>query len=154
MMHVHVFPAGRMCSLRRALLLWLVPVFLLVGMASAAFSYWSYNAMVSTFMDEQMEQLADSIAANEDQILPPAPSAQRIHKWGTYVMQVYGNDGQLQHTSWPQLAASLQDTPGFHDIDRDGTSWRSYTTPPSGPTGLTNVAAAPVSILVRSKAKG
>ncbi len=42
-----VFPEGRMCSLKRVLLMWLVPLFLIVGAASAAFSYWSYRGMVA-----------------------------------------------------------------------------------------------------------
>src|SRR6476661_3174646 len=89
----HVFPTGPMCSLRRALLLWLVPLFLLVGAATAAYSYWSYSRMVSEFMDEQMQQLAQSIAASEQPMPPMAPSAERIHQRGTYVIQVWGADG-------------------------------------------------------------
>jgi two-component system, OmpR family, sensor kinase len=121
----HVFPSGPMCSLRRALLLWLVPLFLLVGAASAAFSYWSYNRMVSEFMDDQMQQLAHSIAANEEFVIPPVQSRERIHKWGTYVTQVFATDGALRATSWPELNAPLQQ-PGFHDLYLDGTRWRVY----------------------------
>ncbi len=124
----HVFPSGPMCSLRRALLLWLVPLFLLVGAASAGISYWSYNRMVGDFMDDQMLQLAHSIAAHEEFVIPPAQSGERIHKWGAYVTQVYGPDGSLQVTSWPQLNAGLQPQPGFHDLHLDGTRWRVYTT--------------------------
>ena len=39
----HVFPTGRMCSMRRVMLMWLVPLFLVVGATSAAFSYWGYS---------------------------------------------------------------------------------------------------------------
>jgi hypothetical protein len=60
----NVFPAGRMCSLRRALLLWLVPLFLVVGCAAAALAWWSYARMVGGFMDDQMQQLASAVAAN------------------------------------------------------------------------------------------
>ena len=51
----HIFPSGPMCSLRRALMLWLVPMFLVVGIGSAAVSYWSYVKMVGMFLDDQME---------------------------------------------------------------------------------------------------
>jgi len=131
----HVFPTGPMCSLRRALMLWLVPLFLLVGAASAAFSYWSYNQMVAEFMDDQMQQLASAIAAHEEFVIPPAQSAERIHKWGTYVTQVFAPDGKLQVTSWPELNAGLQEQPGFHDLRLDGTHWRVYTTAAGGPGG-------------------
>ena len=129
----HVFPSGPMCSLRRALLLWLVPLFLLVGAASAAFSYWSYNRMVSEFMDDQMQQLAHSIAANEEFVVPPTQSRERIHKWGAYVTQVFAPDGKLRVTSWRELNAGLQERPGFHDLALDGTRWRVYTTAAGGP---------------------
>jgi two-component system, OmpR family, sensor kinase len=130
----HIFPIGPMCSLRRALLLWLIPLFLLVGAATAAFSYWSYSRMVSEFMDDQMQQLGQSIAANNQPMPPPVQSAQRIHQWGTYVIQVWGADGKLQLSSWPQLTAGLQ-PPGFHDTRADGTRWRVYTAATQGPNG-------------------
>jgi signal transduction histidine kinase len=129
----HVFPTGPMCSLRRALLLWLVPLFLVVGAASAAFSYWTYSKMVSGFMDDQMQQLAHSIAAHEEFVVPPAQSRERIHRWGNYVTQVFAPNGTLRVTSWPELNAGLQEQPGFHDLRLDGTSWRVYTTAASGP---------------------
>jgi signal transduction histidine kinase len=131
----HVFPTGPMCSLRRALLLWLVPLFLLVGAATAAYSYWSYGRMVNEFMDEQMQQLAQSIAASEQPMPPMAPSAERIHQRGTYVIQVWGPDGKLQATSWPELTAGRQALPGFHDLRQDGTRWRVYTTAMQGAGG-------------------
>jgi two-component system, OmpR family, sensor kinase len=124
----HIFPTGPMCSLRRTLLLWLVPVFLLVGAASAAFSYWSSNRMVCEFMDDQMQQLGSAIAAHDEFVTPPAQSAERIHKWGTYVTQVYAPDGKLQVTSWPALNAGLQEQAGFHDLRLNGSNWRVYTT--------------------------
>jgi signal transduction histidine kinase len=133
----HVFPTGPMCSLRRAMLLWLVPLFLLVGAASAAFSYWSYTRMVAEFMDDQMEQLGSSMVAHQH-APPPAPSAERVHKWGVYIVQMYGPDGRLLVTSWPDLKAGLQEQPGFHDLLLDGTRWRVYTTD-RGPAGADRV---------------
>jgi two-component system, OmpR family, sensor kinase len=131
----HVFPTGPMCSLRRVLLMWLVPLFLLVGAASAAFSYWSYSNMVGEFMDSQMEQLAQANALQEEHVMPPAPTAERVHKWGSYVVQIYSADGKLQVSSWPELSANLQDRPGFHDLRLGATSWRVYATGPLGASG-------------------
>jgi len=108
----HVFPVGPMCSLRRVLLMWLVPLFLLVGAASAAFSYWSYSQMVGEFMDDQMAQLGQSIVMQDEHMMPPPLTAERIHKWGSYAVQVYGTDGTLVASSWPTLAAPLQQQPG------------------------------------------
>ena len=126
-----VFPEGRMCSMKRVLLMWLVPLFLIVGAASAAFSYWSYRSMVREFMDSQMEQLGQSIAVQDEHMMPPSPSNERIHKWGAYVVQVYGADGRLQATSFPKLAAGPQQRPGFDDVRIDGALWRVYATDPA-----------------------
>jgi len=106
-MMVHVFPAGSMCSLRRALLLWLVPLFVLVGIASAITAYWSYGRMANTFMDDQMEQLALSISSNEGYMPHMEVNIDRAHKWGAYATQVFGPDGRLQVTTFPQLQAPL-----------------------------------------------
>jgi signal transduction histidine kinase len=127
----NVFPTGPMCSMRRVLLLWLVPLFLLVGAASAVFSYWSYSHMVREFMDSQMELLGQSVASQEGHLMPPEPTAERVHKWGAYVVQVYGSDGRLQVTSFPQLAPAPQPQAGFDDVRINGSRWRVYATDPA-----------------------
>lgn len=131
----HVFPEGRMCSLRRVLLMWMVPLFLIVGAASAAFSYWSYSTMVREFMDSQMSQLGESIAMQDEHLVPPVPSSERIHKWGAYVVEVYGTDGRLEVSSWPRLVAGPQPAAGFADVRIDGGSWRVYSTDPAAHGG-------------------
>lgn len=129
---MHILSAGPMCSLRRALLFWLVPLFLLVGAASAAFSYWTYTRMVASFMDEQMQQLGDSIAAQDERVALPPVAPERVHKWGTYVAQVWNDSGRLEGTSVPSLAVPLQRSAGFHDVTVEDREWRVYTSEPSG----------------------
>jgi two-component system OmpR family sensor kinase len=132
-MKCSVFPAGRMCSLRRALLLWLVPLFLVVGSVSAALAYWSYARMVGTFMDDQMQQLAGAMAANEG-VRPFAQSPERVHGWGAYVVQVFGPDARLRATSSPEVKLGLLPAPGFHDVAEGGYRWRVYTVPADAAT--------------------
>ena len=129
---MHILSSGPMCSMSRALLLWLVPLFLLVGAASAAFSYFNYARMVSTFMDEQMQQLGDAISAKQDLASLPVASDKRVHEWGTYITQFYDADGRLQASSSPQIGAALVATAGFHDVQTNGMRWRVYATPPIG----------------------
>lgn len=128
----HVFPTGPMCSIRRALMLWLLPMFLLVGVTSAALSYWAYGRMVSGFMDEQMQQLAHSVAANQVTELPQQ-DAERVVHWGSYVVQAYDKGGDLLATSWPELTLPLPQAGGFHDLVHEGRSWRSYVLPAATP---------------------
>ena len=127
----NVFPVGPMCSLRRALLLWLVPLFLAVACASAAVAYWSYARMVNDFMDDQMQQLATAIAANQG-LHPVAQSAERVHKRGAYLVQVYGADGALRASSFDQAPLRMPQDPGFHDVAAGGSRWRVYTVPGGG----------------------
>ena len=122
----HFFPAGRMCSMRRALLLYLVPVFVIVGAAAAVFSYWSYSRMVDAFMDDQMQQLAVALAANTA-VQPGMQDDERIHHGGAYVVQTFGPNGRLQATSSADLAVDLQPSSGFHDVEEGGYRWRVYT---------------------------
>ncbi len=129
---VHIFRAGPMCSLRGALLQWLLPVFLLVGGASAGVAYWNFNRMASTFMDDQMELLAESTAAQGQDITLPALSGTRVHKGGSYVVQVFDAAGQLRTSSLPVSAVGLQASAGFHDVSVGNVPWRVYTTSADG----------------------
>jgi signal transduction histidine kinase len=126
--HARVFPHGRMCSLRRTLLLWLVPLFLIVGFTSAAFSYFTHGRMINEFMDTQMEQLGSSLSGHEDDFMPPPLSRERIEKGGMYIVQVWDSDGTLAKTTWPELQAPLQLGTGFSNIEAGGQDWRVYTT--------------------------
>jgi two-component system, OmpR family, sensor kinase len=130
-MKLHVFPTGPLCSLRRALMLWLLPLFVLVGAVSAAFSYWTYSRMVAGFMDDQMQQLAHSIAAHEDGVQLPPLTPERVDKWGAYVAQVWSADGVLRASSLPALAVPLQQAGGFHDVQHEGRRWRAFVVAPT-----------------------
>ena len=44
-----IFHSGPMCSIRRTLLCWLVPLVLVVGLASAAVTYWSFSETATEF---------------------------------------------------------------------------------------------------------
>ncbi|HYF21453.1 MAG TPA: ATP-binding protein [Ramlibacter sp.] len=125
---------GPMCSLRRALLAWLVPLFLLVGGASGGIAYWSYTRMVGQFMDEQMQQLAEAIAANDERVTQRPQDAGSVHQWGSYVTQVWTRGGQLESTTWADAGLPLARAAGFHDVTAGGRDWRVYATDttPSG----------------------
>ncbi|HZY19765.1 MAG TPA: ATP-binding protein [Ramlibacter sp.] len=125
---MRILSRGPVCSLQRALLLWLVPLFLLVGAASAALSYWTYNRMVGSFMDEQMERLGESIAAQDEHVALPRIQLERMHSWGVYAAQVWTRDRQLDVTSVPDVAVPLAAGPGLRDIESGGNRWRVYTT--------------------------
>jgi two-component system, OmpR family, sensor kinase len=121
-----VFPSGTMCSLRRALMLWLLPLFVLVAVGAAALTSVTYTRMVDAFMDEQMQQLAAAVAGNEG--LQPMPQdAQRVHQRGAYVVQVFDGQGRLRSSSWSAAWVPLQPADGFRDLAQADARWRVYT---------------------------
>ena len=122
----YVFPAGRMCSLRNVLMMWLLPAFVLVGAVSAAGAYWTYTRMVSTFMDDQMQLLADTQVTQPGKPEWPVLSSEQVHEWGTYVGQMFDRNGQLATSSYPALKLARVQETGFHDIKTGGERWRVY----------------------------
>ncbi len=132
---MRLFRPGPMCSLRRTLLLWLVPMFVLVGGVSAAFSYWSFGRMADGFLDDQMRQLGEAMAANDAPMLLPLQTPERVHRDGVFVTQVFHVDGRPQASSWPALDMPLAGRAGFADLSADGRTWRVYTAAarPGGP---------------------
>ena len=123
---MRVFPAGRMCSLRGVLMMWLLPVFVLVGAVSAGASYLSYNRMVSTFMDDQMVQLAESLAVQGSMPALMPVSHEQVNDWGTYAVQVFDAERRLRSASWPELKVGFVEGQGFHDVRAAGADWRVY----------------------------
>ncbi|HYD75659.1 ATP-binding protein [Ramlibacter sp.] len=132
---MRILSAGPMCSLQRALMYWLVPLFLLVGAASAAVSYWTYNRMVASFMDDQMQQLGESIAHHGDRLVLPPVAPDRIHTWGSYIVQVWNAEGGLESTALPGLAAPAPSDTGFRDAHFGDHDWRIYDLMPSRADG-------------------
>jgi len=123
---MNVFPAGRLCSLRGVLMMWLLPAFVLVGAVSATGAYWTYTHMVGTFMDDQMQLLADSQVTQPGKPDWPTLTHEQVHEWGTYVGQVFDRDGKLIASSWPALTLNKISDPGFHDATAGGQKWRAY----------------------------
>jgi len=131
---IRVFPEGRLCSLRGALLMWLLPAFVLVGAVSSACAYWTYTTMVGTFMDDQMQLLADTQVTQPGKPQWPLLSADQVHEWGTYVAQAFDGNGQLVATSWPSLSLKPLPDAGFHDVSDGRQRWRVYVT--RSPAGM------------------
>ncbi|HSW17273.1 MAG TPA: ATP-binding protein [Ramlibacter sp.] len=129
-----IFRGGPMCSIRRTLMAWLGSLFVAVGIASAAISYFTYDMMVTDFMDHQMQLLGDSIAAQERPMPPPAESMERVLKHGMYITAVFDAGGRQLSSAAP-LALSPPQAPGFHDVIAAGRPWRAYLTAESTPDG-------------------
>ena len=96
------------------------------------FSYWSYCRMVSTFMDDQMQQLGQSHRRAGRARVPPSPlTHERVAQVGRLRRRrSYGADGALQVTlvaRAARAACSRRRLP--RRAGRTARSWRVYTAP-------------------------
>jgi signal transduction histidine kinase len=113
-------------SLRKQLLLWLVPVLFAAAVSTVVCTYYMFGYMVSWFMDSQMQALAESHTA--ETIGPPAlrpVSAHHVEKGGQ-IVQIWDGQGGLLTSSYPALAVPLQAADGFAEVEIDSERWRIY----------------------------
>jgi two-component system OmpR family sensor kinase/two-component system sensor histidine kinase QseC len=120
-------------SLRNKLLLWLVLVHVLAAIGVAWFTYTSYDRLIVTFKDDQMQTLADSYASNEN--VPALKPGDRhgIYDRGAFIVQIWSAKGELLATSWPSLGVGFQPNEGLHTVrlgPGDREMWRVYSTGP------------------------
>ena len=123
-----------MTSLRRQLLAWLLPLYLLTAGVAMWVSYLKYETSISSFMDAQMQSLAQSYTRPSAPALPesvrPLDGRQLEHD-GSLIVQLWRMDGRLVSTSWAVPSLVLQPTTGFRTIEAAGQRWRVYTAPSS-----------------------
>jgi len=114
-------------SLRKHLLVWLVPVFLAAAVIATVCTYYMFGSMVSWFMDGQMQGLADSHSF--ETLGPPTlrPMTEHHIEKGGVIVQIWDGQGSLLTSSYPALAVPLQAADGFHDVQVGGQRWRVYS---------------------------
>jgi two-component system OmpR family sensor kinase len=129
-------------SLRNKLLLWLVLVHVLAAIGVAWFTYTSYDRLIVTFKDDQMQTLADSYASNENVPVLKPGDRQGIYHRGAFIVQIWSARGELLATSWPSLAVGRQPGEGLHVVrlgPGDHETWRVYSTGPVAEGGRFSV---------------
>jgi signal transduction histidine kinase len=116
-----------MTSLRKQLLVWIAPVFLIAAVIAAACNYFAFGYMTNFFMDSQMQVMADShaAAASETPVLRPL-TPHSVEK-GATIVQIWDNDGRLLTSSLPDLKVPLQLADGFSETTIGPMSWRVYS---------------------------
>jgi two-component system, OmpR family, sensor kinase len=116
-----------MTSLRKHLLLWLLPVFLVAAVIATVWTYYMFGSMVGMFMDSQMSVLADSHTA--ETFGPPTlrPLTDHNVEKGGLIVQIWDGQGSLLTSSYPALKVPLQAADGFNDLKIGSQRWRVYT---------------------------
>lgn len=116
-----------MKSIRKHLLVWLVPVFIAAAVIASVWTYYMYGSMVGMFMDGQMRVFADSHA---EETLGP-PTLRQLSEYsvqeGALVVQIWDGQGGLLTSSYPALEVPLQATDGYADVSADSQRWRVFS---------------------------
>jgi signal transduction histidine kinase len=116
-------------SIRRRLLTGLLPLYVLVAVVAGAASYWGYGRLVRTFLDDQLQVLAESYIGQRDTTVLRPVSDRRVNVWGAPVVQLWTSDGRLLATSLPGTDIRLQAAQGLGKlVDAQGQQWRVYRT--------------------------
>lgn len=117
-----------MSSLRRQLMVWLLPMYALAAIVACGITYDMYGRMVSFFMDNQLRVFADShaVASGPTPAFRPLTRHNVVDK-GDMIVQIWDRSNRLVTTSWPELDLQRQWTQGFHDITIGSSRWRVYT---------------------------
>src|SRR5687768_18420556 len=116
-----------MSSLRRQLMVWLLPLYVVATVVAATITYFMYGNMVSFFMDNQLRVFADShaVASGPTPAFRPL-SAYNVVQKGDMVVQIWDRSHRLVSTSWSELALQRQSSEGFSDVAIGDSHWRVY----------------------------
>ena len=116
-----------MTSLRKHLLVWLIPIFAAAAVIATVWTYTMFGNMVSLFMDNQLRVLADSQA--QPTIGPPnlRPLTEHSVGKGAMFVQIWDEQGRLLTSSYPAIAVPLQKVSGFENVRLADLTWRVYS---------------------------
>jgi signal transduction histidine kinase len=114
-------------SLRKHLLVWLIPIFAAAAVIATVWTYTMFGNMVSLFMDNQLRVLADSQA--QPTIGPPnlRPLTEHSVGKGAMFVQIWDEHGRLLTSSYPAIAVPLQQANGFENVKLADLTWRVYS---------------------------
>lgn len=117
-------------SLRNKLLVGLALIHLLTIGSVVWYFYASYNTLMETIKDDQLQSLASAYASNNQiPTLAVSENASPNKKEG-YIVQIWDRRGELKASSWPKMAIPLQPKPGLYTLHM-GTQnerlWRVYS---------------------------
>jgi two-component system OmpR family sensor kinase len=131
-----------MNSIRHRLLLSLLTGLLACTVIMIGFAYVDTTQELRELFTDNLRRMALVI---KGQAFSPAPKAGRPADMDTgeleesYVIQIWGNNGNLQTSSRPDAKLSLQSHEGLHSQEAEGQDWQIYTLK-AGESGYVQVA--------------
>ncbi|MBU9542045.1 sensor histidine kinase N-terminal domain-containing protein [Burkholderia multivorans] len=125
-------------SLRRRLLMWLLPAACAIGLAASAGTYWGALRELDDLLDDQMRSLSKQIVVGPNGELSfrnrtDDKHAFKIDDPDAVLLQVWRN-GTLVYTTDREVALPPPAHAGTASVDVDGQPWRTYVTQRGGTT--------------------
>ncbi|CAB5294332.1 integral membrane sensor signal transduction histidine kinase [Burkholderia multivorans] len=125
-------------SLRRRLLVWLLPAACVIGLAASAGTYWGALRELDDLLDDQMRSISKQIVVGPNGELSFRDRADDKHAFkvddpDAVLLQVWRN-GTLVYTTDREVALPPPAHAGTASVDVDGQPWRTYVTQRGGTT--------------------
>ncbi|WP_034301975.1 ATP-binding protein [Herbaspirillum sp. RV1423] len=119
-----------MKSLRRRLLLWLLPATFLVGVLASVGTYWGALIELSDLLNDQMRYIAEQVSVDGDGKVSLQPPVKRMQdplaedKADEVLLQVWRN-GKLEYTTNSAVVLPPPQQSGLHDVLAGGQTWHT-----------------------------
>ena len=118
-----------MSSLRRRLLLWLLPATLLAGVLASAATWWGALAEIDEILNDQMKTIAQHVVVDADGRLSLTGADRKGRLSGRkshgVLLQVWENR-KLVFSSDPDAPLPAPQGPGYADVSVGGQVWHTY----------------------------
>ncbi|KWF38377.1 histidine kinase [Burkholderia diffusa] len=134
----HAIERWRSASLRRRLLMWLLPAACVIGLVASAGTYWGALRELDDLLDDQMRSMSRQIVVG-----PNGELSFRNHGDGKHdfeasdpdavLLQVWRN-GTLVYSTDRKSALPPPTQTGIGSVDVAGQPWRTYVTERGGTT--------------------
>ncbi len=120
-----------MNSLRRRLLLWLLPATFLAGVLASLGTYWGATFVLSDLLNDQMRYIAEIVSVSGGGQVTLADSAkQKRHveddQADEVLLQVWDKQGRLTYTTNPSLQLPPPHQTGLRDVNMGNQTWHTF----------------------------
>ncbi|NTY39875.1 ATP-binding protein [Burkholderia diffusa] len=128
----------RNASLRRRLLMWLLPAACVIGLVASAGTYWGALRELDDLLDDQMRSMSKQIVVGPNGELSFSNQAKGKHGFeasdpDAVLLQVWRN-GTLMYSTDRDSKLPPPAQTGIASVDVDGQPWRTYVTERGGTT--------------------
>jgi len=134
----HAIVRWRSASLRRRLLMWLLPAACVIGLVASAGTYWGALRELDDLLDDQMRSMSKQIVVGPNGELSFSNHANGKHGFeasdpDAVLLQVWRN-GTLVYSTDRDSKLPPPEQKGIASVDVGGQPWRTYVTERGGTT--------------------